>query len=149
MIESFPNFFDESPETCDEVSKGTFLNVVWELTGKTKSIKATVIIKGSQLCNMGNTAWFISGRVPGPMVMGCDVTEEQDADLRRCNLLCQCACEEVCGFLHFRVQIPQWMKKNLSLCHYEEYNLVPWLLTHSLESIVKLNKAYIYIYMIT
>ena len=76
---------------CNDVGKGT-LSIPYEY-GKTKSILATLIIRGSQQDNVG--------RVPGPMVMECDETEEHGTDLRRCNLLCQCTCAHVCGFLHF------------------------------------------------
>ena len=125
-IEYFPNFIDESMESCDDVGEKRFINIAWGISGKRNIIKSTVIIKGSQQCHASNTAWFISERVPGSMVIGCDVTEEQSKDLRKCKLRCQCACRGACGFLHFRVQIQPWMKKNLSLCHYEEYYYLPY-----------------------
>ena len=121
----FPNLVDEYPETCDDVSNREFINIMWELSDNTNIIQSTVIIKGSQQCHASNTAWFISGGVPDSMVLECEVTEEHDTDLRRCNLLCQCACGDDCGFLHFRVQLRPWMEKELSLCHYEEYYHLP------------------------
>ena len=120
-IESFSNFVDDSTETCDDVSDNDFINIMLEITGNENILKSTVIIKGSQQCGAFNVAWFVSGRVSGPIVIPCNVTEEMDVDMRKCNLLCQCVCGDECDFLHFHVQNPPWMKQTLSLCHYEHY----------------------------
>ena len=124
--EVFPNLVDEFPETCDDISNRTFVNIIWELSGNTNIIESTLTIKGSQQCQASKMVWFISGRVPARQVIECDVTEEQGTALQKCKLLCQCACGAECGFLHFRVQNPPWMRERLSLCHYEEYHPIPW-----------------------
>ena len=126
ITETLHEFDDKFVETCDDVSERRFINIVWRISGKRDVMKSTITFKGSQQCDAGNVAWFISGRIPAPMVMECDVTEEHNNDLHSCKLLCQCPCGDKCGFLHFRWQNPLWMKKNLSLCHYEEYYYLPW-----------------------
>ena len=85
-IDDLPKFVDDYPATCEDVSNREFINIIWELSGNANIIQLTVTIKGSQHCHAGNTAWFISGRLPGSMVIECDVTEEHDTELRRCNL---------------------------------------------------------------
>ena len=126
VTESFPNFADNLQETCDDISENDFVSIVLELSGAMNVIQSRVIIKGSQECHASNTAWFVSGRVPGPTVMECQVTEEKSVDLRMCNLLCQCACGNECGFLHFRVQSLPWSKQSLSLCNFAQYYYIEW-----------------------
>ena len=129
-IEYFNNFVDDSPETCDDVSNNHFINIIMEVFDNKAIVKSRVIIKGSQQCQAVNMVWFVSGRVPGSIVIPCNVTEEIDGDLRKCNLRCQCICGVECGFLHFHVQHPPWMKQTLSLCHYEQYVYLPWNKNH-------------------
>ena len=81
LIETLPNLNDEWLETCDDVSERGFINVKWAIDGKRNIIKSTVIIKGSKQCHGSNVAWFISGGVPGSMVIDGDVTEEQNTNL--------------------------------------------------------------------
>ena len=124
-IESFNNFVDDSPETCADVSDNDFINIMLEISGNENNVKSAVIIKGSQQCGAFNVAWFVSGRVPGPTVIPCNVTEDMDVEKHKCNLLCQCVCGDECGFLHVHVQNPPWMKQTLSLCHHEQYFFIP------------------------
>ena len=124
--EEVPNLVDGFPETCDDVSNRKFINIIWELSAKTNMARSTVTIKGSQQCRATNMIWFIGGSVPGPLVMECDVTEEQVTGLRKCKLLCKCAPGAECGFLHFRAQHPPWLEETLSLCHFEEHFTMLW-----------------------
>ena len=123
MTEYFPKFVDGSPETCDDVKGSDFINIVWALAGSRRTIQAQVVIKGSQRCFASNIAWFLTGKMPSSMVLECDVREVYELGLRKCDLICQCLCGDNCGFLHFRVQLRSWMKKKLSLCHYELWEL--------------------------
>ena len=117
---------DEFLETCDDINENVFINIVWKLADNRRVNQTQVVIRGSQHCYASNTAWFLSGRVPGSMVVACDVTEEYAMGLRKCNLQCQCPCGDTCDYLHFRVQMRSWMKTELSLCHYEHYYDMPW-----------------------
>ena len=121
VAESFPNFDDRSMDTCDDVSTREYINILFGLSGNTNIIQSTVFIKGSQKCVADNVTWFVSGRVPGPTVLQCDVTEKRKMGLRLCNLLCQCVCGDDCDFLHFQMQNPPWVNETLSLCHYKQF----------------------------
>ena len=123
---SLPKFFDDSPDSCDDVSEYDFINIRLKTSGAKSTIQSRVIVKGSQQCHESNMAWFLSGRVPGSVVISCTVTEVGDEDLRTCYLQCRCSCVDDCGFLHFLVQNPPWLKQTLSLCHYEQYVYTPW-----------------------
>ena len=125
-IEPLPNFLDGSPDSCDDVSEYEFINIRLNISDATNIIQSRVTIKGSQQCHESNMVWFVSGRVPSSIVVSCTVIEEGDIEQRMCNLQCQCTCEDDCGFLHFGVQNPPWLKQTLSLCHYEQYVNTPW-----------------------
>ena len=120
----YPKLVDNDPASCEDIALSEFINIVWHLPNNLSTNQYRVYMKGTQECLDSNAAWFLSGRELRSIVMECDVTHEQDGDIHVCDIKCHCACGLRCDYLRLQLQSPPWMKRTLSLCHYENLDWI-------------------------
>ena len=123
-----PNVLDDFLSTCDTISRPdiTHIEVIWRFPPHKSGMNTfRVVLSGSQNCSDKNTAWFVSTEMP-VISTECRVQQNTNDELKECLIICKCYCAS-CGYLHFRVQMPGWMRRTLAICHFElltEYDTV-------------------------
>ena len=121
-LSAFQNSSDDDLNTCDVISRTdiTGFEVVWKFTTHKSGVnRFQVVLSGSQSCSDGNTVWFVPIEKPATLAE-CSVSQNTVGVLKQCLITCKCSCT-ACEYLHFRVQMPDWMKPTLAICHFELY----------------------------
>ena len=138
-LSGFPNVLDGILDTCDVISGPDIIHmeVRWRFPGHKSGLnRFRVVLSGTQNCSDSNTVWFVSTDTPVNFTE-CRVSQDTTGELMECLITCTCPCAE-CEYLHFRVQMPAWMRRTLAICHSEllnEYDtvelpfVVVWALT--------------------
>ena len=121
----YSKLVDNDPASCEDIALSEFTNIVWHLPNNRSTNPHRVYMKGTRGCHDLYAVWFMSGRELRSIVMECDVTHEQDGDIHVCDIRCHCACGLRCDYLRLQLQSPPWIKRALSLCHYENLD---WIL---------------------
>ena len=120
---TIPNALDDVLSTCDNISRPdvTHIEVIWRFPAHKSGMNSfRVVLSGSQDCSDENTVWFVSIDMAG-ILTECRVSQNTNGELKECLITCECPCAK-CGYLHFRVQIPGWMRRTLAICHFELLN---------------------------
>ena len=127
-LSRFSNVIDDELGTCDVISRPdiTYIEVIWRF-GAHKSYRDRkncfrVVVSGSQNCSDANVAWFVSAETL-TAISECRTSQKTTGEFKECQITCQCSYAE-CEYLHFRVQIPAWMRRTLAICHFELYYTV-------------------------
>ena len=113
------NLLDSDSATCDDIPVRKWTTIMWSLPLNRTTDRYRVYMKGTQQCHDMNSVWFLSGIELEPIVIECDVTQQQDGDMFVCDISCLCTCGLSCEYLRLQLQFLPWMKGTLSLCNYE------------------------------
>ena len=115
----YPNLLDSDSATCDDILVSKWTTIMWSLPLNQTTNRYRVYMKGTQQCHGMNSVWFLSGIELGPIVIECDVTQQQEGDMAIYDISCLCACGLRCEYLRLQLQILPWIDRTLSLCYYE------------------------------
>ena len=114
-LSAFQNSSDDDLNTCDVISRTdiTGFEVVWKFTTHKSGVNRFQVVLS------GNTVWFVPIEKPATLAE-CSVSQNTIGVLKQCLITCKCSCS-ACEYLHFRVQMPGWMKQTLAICNFELY----------------------------
>ena len=127
-LSSFSNVIDDVLGTCDVISRPdiTYIEVIWRFgvhnSYRNREYYFRVVVSGSQNCLDVNVSWFVSAETLAT-ISECRTSQKTTGEFKECQITCQCSYAE-CEYLHFRVQIPAWMRRTLAICHFELYYTV-------------------------
>ena len=113
---------DGSNTTCEMLPKDNsrYSEVIWTFPSHPSSVnRFRVVISGSQPCVSGKAFWFVRGQNRTGKPSECAVQETEYETSRSCALECRCLETSICGYLHYRVQLPSWISSTLALCYFE------------------------------
>ena len=123
-LSAFPNILDETFDTCDDISGSgnAYIELRWRFpTHKSGLNSFRVVLSGTQSCSDSNTLWFVAANETLVTLAECEVSQNTTGGLKECLINCTYPCAE-CEYLHFRVQMPAWMRRTLVICHFELLN---------------------------
>ena len=119
----FLNITDVYWDTCDviPVVDISSTGLLWRFPAHTSGVnRFRLVSSGTQTCSDINTVWFVSDKAIKNL-SECRVTQNTTGQFTECLITCGYACGD-CEYLHFRVQMPPWMRRTLAICHFELLN---------------------------